>query len=108
MTQWAKTRFSRLMRICPLSDDEVVASDVPSRYLFSFSWSSVMELEELIETSFKLGPSIDVERPLNIPIPKTNPGENGDRDANHGDGESVGKVSESYHFTVARITKNTD
>ena len=50
----------------------------------------IMELEELIgTTSFKLSPSIKVERPVNIPIPKVIPDENGE--TGDGDKETVGK-----------------
>ena len=56
----------------------------------AFSLSRILELEELIGTpSFKLSPSINVERPVNIPIPKMTAGENGE--AGHSSGDSVGK-----------------
>jgi len=51
----------------------------------------IMELEDLIATaSFKLHPSIKVERPVNIPIPKVTQAENGDAEGG-GDKEVVGK-----------------
>jgi len=75
------TRLSDYKESLKSKAETLVKKEFPQR---------IMELEELIgTTSFKLSPSIKVERPVNIPIPKVMPDENGE--TGDGDKETVGK-----------------
>jgi len=70
MASDAVTRLSDYKESLKSKAETLVKKEFPQR---------IMELEELIGTpSFKLSPSIKVERPVNIPIPKVMPDENGE------------------------------
>jgi len=77
----AETKLSQYKESLKTRAESLVKKEFPQR---------ILELEELIGTpSFVLSPSINVERPVNIPIPKMTQGENGD--SGGGDKETVGK-----------------
>jgi len=81
MSANAETRLGEYKESLKSKAEKLVKKEFPQR---------ILELEELIGTpSFKLSPSINVERPVNIPIPKMTSEENGD--SGSGDREAVGK-----------------
>lgn len=81
MSNDAGTRLTDYKESLKSKAEKLVKKEFPQR---------IMELEDLIGTaSFKLSPSIKVERPVNIPIPKVAQSENGE--SGDGDKDPIGK-----------------